>query len=132
MNHVKAYLVEDSPVITENLIAALQELADVAVVGNSGTEAEASAWLTDSDHDWHLAIVDIFLHEGSGLEVLAACRQRRPDQKMVVLSNYATPEIRAHSQKLGADAIFDKSTEIDGLIDYCLSFGELIKSESIE
>lgn len=124
MSHVKAYLVEDSPVITENLIAALHELADVDVVGNTGTESEARAWLQNTSNAWQLAIVDIFLREGSGLEVLAACRQRQPQQKMVVLSNYATPEIRAHCRTLGADAIFDKSTEIDGLVDFCLSFGE--------
>jgi DNA-binding NarL/FixJ family response regulator len=40
---------------------------------------------------------------------------------MVVLSNYATPEIRTHCLQLGADAVFDKSTEIDDLIDFCLS-----------
>lgn len=128
MSHVKAYLVEDSPVITENLIAALQELAGVEVIGNTGSEFEARAWLTDVNNPWQLAIIDIFLREGSGLEVLAACRQRQPQQKMVVLSNYATPEIRVHCQNLGADAIFDKSTEIDGLVDFCLSLGEMLKS----
>ncbi len=107
--------------ITENLIAALGELADVNVVGSSGAESEAKTWLRQIDNDWQLAIVDIFLREGSGFEVLAACRQRKPEQKMVVLSNYATPEIRTHCLQLGADAVFDKSTEIDDLIDFCLS-----------
>lgn len=121
MSRVNAYLVEDSAVITENLIAALGELADINVVGNSGSESEAKTWLRNIDADWQLAIVDIFLREGSGLEVLATCRNRKPEQKMVVLSNYATPEIRTHCLNLGADAVFDKSTEIDGLIDFCLS-----------
>ena len=121
MSRVNAYLVEDSAVITENLIAALGELADVNVVGSSGAESEAKKWLRQIDNDWQLAIVDIFLREGSGFEVLAACRQRKPEQKMVVLSNYATPEIRTHCLQLGADAVFDKSTEIDDLIDFCLS-----------
>jgi two-component system, OmpR family, response regulator len=121
MSRVNAYLVEDSAVITENLIAALGELADVNVVGSSGAESEAKTWLRQIDNDWQLAIVDIFLREGSGFEVLAACRQRKPEQKMVVLSNYATPEIRTHCLQLGADAVFDKSTEIDDLIDFCLS-----------
>jgi DNA-binding NarL/FixJ family response regulator len=38
---------------------------------------------------------------------------------MVVLSNYATPDVRATCMALGAQQVFDKSTEIDALILYC-------------
>ena len=69
---------------------------------------------------WDLAIVDLFLRQGSGLGVLSACRTRRPGQKMVVLSNYATPDVRMRCAQLGVDAVFDKSNEIDALVDYCL------------
>ena len=51
--------------------------------------------------------------------MLAACRRRLPGQKMVVLSNHATREVRRRCAQLGADAVFDKSTEIDALLDYC-------------
>jgi DNA-binding NarL/FixJ family response regulator len=119
MNKLNAYLVEDSALITENLIATLDELADVCVVGNSASEAQAKEWLGNDANNWQLAIVDIFLREGSGLGVLAACRLRPAERKMVVISNYATPEMRQHCLILGADAVFDKSTEIDALVDYC-------------
>ena len=39
--------------------------------------------------------------------------------KVIVLSNYATREIRQKCLELGADQVFDKSTEIDSLIEYC-------------
>ena len=35
-----------------------------------------------------------------------------------MLTNYATPEMRRQALLLGADAVFDKSTEIDALIDF--------------
>jgi hypothetical protein len=38
---------------------------------------------------------------------------------MVVLTNYATPDMRRKFIELGATQVFDKSTEIDALIDYC-------------
>ena len=44
-----------------------------------------------------------------------------PGQKMVVLSNYATPDIRMRCAQLGVDAVFDKSNEIDALVDYCVA-----------
>ena len=52
--------------------------------------------------------------------MLEACRARRPTQKMVVLSNHATNDVRWRCAQLGADAVFDKSTEIDALVDYCV------------
>jgi hypothetical protein len=39
--------------------------------------------------------------------------------KMVVLSNYATLDMRSKCLELGADRVFDKSNEIDALISYC-------------
>jgi two-component system OmpR family response regulator len=114
------YLVEDNKIVLENLIEALQEIAAVQVTGHSATQAEASQWLRGHDGEWHLAIVDLFLKEGSGLGVLAGCRNREPYQKVVVLTNYATDEIRRRAADLGADAVFDKSSELDGLFAYCM------------
>lgn len=117
---LKTYIVEDNPTIRENLIGTLEELACVSAVGTAETENEGKAWLVDNSDQWDLAIVDLFLKQGSGLGVLAACRNRQPGQKVVVLSNYATTDIRHRCAQLGVDAVFDKSNEIDALVDYCL------------
>jgi two-component system OmpR family response regulator len=113
------YLVEDSLTIRENLIATLEEIAPVKVVGFADTESEASYWLASHRGDWQLAIVDLFLKEGSGLGVLKGCRGRFAYQKVVVLTNYATNDIRRRCAELGSDAVFDKSNELDQLFDFC-------------
>jgi two-component system, OmpR family, response regulator len=123
----RAYIVEDNAMIRENLIETLQELAQVEPVGAAATEKEGRQWLARNDEYWDLAIVDLFLKEGSGLNILEACRSRRPAQKMVVLSNHATNDVRWRCAQLGADAVFDKSTEIDDLVDYCVK--ERVKAE---
>lgn len=117
---LRTYIVEDSPTIRENLIATLEELAGVSVVGTTESENGGTSWLTGNTQEWDLAIVDLFLKQGSGLGVLSACRKRAPNQKMVVLSNYATADIRQRCLQLGVDAVFDKSNEIDALIDFCV------------
>lgn len=117
---LKTYIVEDNPTIRENLIGTLEELARIDAVGTAETENEGKAWLTENSEDWDLAIVDLFLKQGSGLGVLAACRDRLARQKVVVLSNYATADIRQRCAQLGVDAVFDKSNEIDALVDYCI------------
>ena len=126
----RAYIVEDSPTIRENLIETLQELALVDPVGTAETECEGKQWLAQNDAYWDLAIIDLFLKEGSGLNILEACRARRPTQKMVVLSNHATSDVRWRCAQLGADAVFDKSTEIDALVDYCVRERVKVEPES--
>lgn len=117
---LKTYIVEDNPTIRENLIGTLEELARIDAVGTADTENEGKAWLAENRNNWDLAIVDLFLKQGSGLGVLAACRDRPSTQKVVVLSNYATADIRQRCAQLGVDAVFDKSNEIDALVDYCI------------
>ena len=116
---LKTYLVEDNPTIRDNLIATLEELAHVDAVGCSDNEDEGKRWLLDNPGQWDLAILDLFLKQGSGLGVLAACKDRKANQKIVVLSNYATADIRHRCLQLGVDAVFDKSNEIDALVEYC-------------
>jgi len=122
---LSAYLVEDSPMIRANLTTTLEELCGIKVVASAESEADAVEWLVQPQQKWQLAIVDLFLRPGSGIKVLAACKDRKPEQKVVVLTNYATPEMRSLCSTMGADAVFDKTREVDALIDYC---SELSKS----
>lgn len=126
---MKTYIVEDNPTIRENLIGTLEELACVIAVGTAETENDGKAWLNANRQEWDLAIVDLFLKQGSGLGVLAACRDRPSRQKVVVLSNYATADIRQRCTQLGVDAVFDKSNEIDALVEYCLQQNNSIEAE---
>ena len=116
---LKTYIVEDSPVIRESLIATLEELVPVKVVGTAEDEANAVAWLTRAGNEAGLVIIDIFLKSGSGMGVLRTVQLMHKERKVVVLSNYATPDVRRKCLELGADRVFDKSNEIDALIAYC-------------
>lgn len=119
MPTLKTFIVEDSPVILNNLIATLEELTNVQVVGSVGTEHEAVSELLQRNGDVDLVIVDIFLNSGSGLGVLRSAQELALRSRRVVLSNYATPEMRRRCLELGADRVFDKSSELEELIAYC-------------
>jgi DNA-binding NarL/FixJ family response regulator len=119
MHPLRAYIVEDSQVIRDNLIATLEELVPVEVVGTAEDETTAVDWLQHNVTPVDLVIVDIFLKAGSGLGVLKAANEMPSRRNLVVLSNYATQDIRLKCLELGADKVFDKSNEIDALIQYC-------------
>ena len=126
MQTLKTYIVEDSKVIRENLIAALEEMTPVQVVGVAEDEATAVRWLGECTNSADLVIVDMFLKLGSGLGVLRATEHAAPARTMVVLSNHATQEIRRRCTELGASRVFDKSNELDALMLYCerLAYGD--------
>ncbi|RJP67504.1 MAG: DNA-binding response regulator [Comamonadaceae bacterium] len=118
MPPLKTFIVEDNPVIYDNLVSTLEELANVQVVGHARDERGAVDWLRQGDR-FDLMIVDIFLLTGSGLGVLKAAQDAQLPARRVVLTNYATADIRQRCAVLGADRVFDKSCELEDLITYC-------------
>ena len=129
MLRLKTYIVEDSPVIRDNLIATLEELTPVQVVGFADDEPTATAWLAQDANGARLVIVDIFLKRGSGLGVLQFGTGAGRKRNWVVFSNYATAAMRNRCLALGADRMFDKSTEIDALVGYCNRLARGIDSQ---
>ena len=94
MSTLRAFIVEDNPVILNNLIATLEELTDMRVVGSVGNENDAIRELSQRAPELDLVIVDLFLTAGSGLGVLKSAQELKPPARCVVLTNFATPDMR--------------------------------------
>lgn len=90
----------------------------VEILGVADSEKSALDLLAIEDPD--LAVIDLELRSGNGLNVLAQARtQDKPvSVKTLVFSNYANRIIRNRCQTLGATAFFDKSFQMDELLDY--------------
>jgi CheY-like chemotaxis protein len=122
-------VVEDNVAIRDSLVEALLELTGIVTAGVAGTEKAAIAWLTDAANEWDIAIIDLILEPGgSGFGVLNACRNRKPEQKVVVLTGAANADVRAKCEALGSDGVFDKSIETDALMDYCLALAQTTRT----
>jgi hypothetical protein len=57
-------------------------------------------------------------------------QRSRSEQKIIVFSNYVNASVRKRCAQLGVDAVFDKSTEIDALVDYCSHLCTLMGANS--
>ena len=97
----------------------MQQFAPIRFVGLADTEEGANEWLNDQTHNWDLAIIDLQLNEGSGFGVLQEHRDRSNLQKIVVLTSYVNPDIRQRCLQSGADGVFDKTRDIEKLVDFC-------------
>lgn len=113
------FIVEDSPVICSNLVDTLDEIVELDLLGTAESEQEAVSWLAQAPESCNLMIIDVFLKSGTGIEVLRQAREKLPKASLVVLTNYATADMRKRCLKLGADRVFDKSAELEELLEYC-------------
>jgi DNA-binding NarL/FixJ family response regulator len=91
-------------------------MADVDIVGSASTQEEALSWFGARTDACDVAIIDIFLQSGSGLGVLEGMKGFAPPPQRVILTNHSTPDLRARCKALGAEKVFDKSTELEELM----------------
>ena len=81
--------------------------------------AEAISWLQAHDDAWRIAVVDLFLQQGTGLGVLSWLAPMKNGRTVIALTNAATRANREQCLQLGADAVFDKSEEINEFLSFC-------------
>lgn len=116
---ISAFLVEDKPDIRRTLVEAMEEIAPLRFVGHADSETGARQWLGAHEADWDLAIIDLFLAEGSGFGVLKDCQRRTARQKVIVLTSHSQENILLRCRELGADEVFDKSHDVEKLVRFC-------------
>lgn len=117
---LRVLLVEDSIELQAMLQAMLGEIPSVEVIASVESEKDALAVMRDDHTD--LAIVDLELRSGSGLGVLKNLHDSLDGNDgrvgVVIFSNYSNLVIRHRCLNLGARAFFDKSFQIDELLEY--------------
>ncbi|MCU1500183.1 MAG: putative response regulator, CheY [Acidimicrobiales bacterium] len=102
MKNLRIFLVEDHAMVRRALTEIIDDLLHARVIAWEDTESSATAWLEENSTAWDVAVVDMFLTQGSGLGVLNR-RGIRARQRMVVLTNYATSKIRRKCLTVSAD-----------------------------
>ena len=110
----RVILVEDVPALQTSIAEAMVHAANVEVVAVVETAEEAIQ--AAAILGWDVIVVDLFLRLGTGHAVLTSLRRHPQQQRVLVLTNHADPSTRQQCLALGADAVFDKSTELDGFL----------------
>ena len=112
---MRALIIEDNPLVLENLGGLLSDLG-VEIVGSVKGEVEACAWLDNHPHAFDVAFVDVLLQGGSGLGVLRHIEDLAPSSKRIVLTNYASDDVRRECHELGVEQVFDKTNQLHKLL----------------
>ncbi len=125
MTELRAFIVEDSALVLRDLSSVLQETSSIRVVASSDSEGDALKTMRGASDAYDLIVIDVFLKQGSGLRVLRDARFLQSQARLVVLTNYATLDLRKRCISLGADRVFDKSRQLEAFIDYCNALAPL-------
>jgi two-component system response regulator DevR len=94
------FLLDDHEVVRTGLRALLEASGDIEVVGEAGTVADALARIPATKPD--VAILDVRLPDGSGVEVCREIRSHNPEIACVMLTSYADDEALISSIMAGA------------------------------
>jgi two-component system, NarL family, response regulator DevR len=87
---LRVFLLDDHEVVRAGLRALLEETDDIIVVGEAGTVADALLRIPPTTPD--VAMLDVRLPDGSGVEVCREIRSRSPEIACVMLTSYADDE----------------------------------------
>ena len=81
---IKVLLVDDHPLVREGLVNLINQQADLQICGEAGNEPQALELIRTVQP--HVAIVDISLENGSGIELIKSIKAMFPAVTVLVLS----------------------------------------------
>lgn len=106
-------IVEDSYFFSKWLSNELSSIENINVKALVDNAADALNELEQKNID--LAVIDIRLKTGLGIDILKSLKANKPHVIVIIFTNYA--EFKKECLKLGADFFYDKSNEFDELIE---------------
>ena len=109
------FLLDDHEVVRSGLRSLLEATDDLVVVGEAGTVADALARIPATHPD--VAILDVRLPDGSGIEVCREIRSQFPAIACVMLTSYADDEALFAAIMAGAAGYVLKQVQGTDLVD---------------
>jgi DNA-binding NarL/FixJ family response regulator len=112
---IRVFLLDDHEVVRRGLRELLEGEDDLDVVGEAGTAEEALARIPATRPD--VAVLDVRLPDGSGIEVCREIRSRHPEIGCLMLTSYADDEALFSAVMAGAAGFVLKQVRGAELVD---------------
>jgi two-component system response regulator DevR len=112
---VRVFLLDDHEIVRRGLRDLLEAAGDLTVVGEAGTAAEALARIPVADPQ--VAVLDVRLPDGNGIEVCREIRSARPDIRCLMLTSFSDDEALLDAIVAGASGYVLKQIRGTELVD---------------
>ena len=112
---VRVFLLDDHEVVRRGVRELLESEADLEVVGEAGTAEEALRRIPATHPD--VAVLDVRLPDGDGVEVCREIRSAHPETACLMLTSFADDEALFSAIMAGASGYVLKQVRGTDLID---------------
>jgi len=112
---IRVFLLDDHEMVREGIRSLLESDEDLEVVGDASTAAEALARIPLARPD--VAILDVRLEDGNGIEVCREVRSAHPEISCLMLTSFADDEALFASVMAGAAGYVLKQIRGRDLVD---------------
>jgi len=112
---IRVFLLDDHEIVRTGLRSLLEAEEDVEVVGEASTAAEALARIPPTRP--HVAILDVRLPDGSGIEVCREVRSNSSEVACLMLTSYADDEALFAAVMAGASGYVLKQVGASSLVE---------------
>lgn len=128
---VRVFLLDDHEVVRRGVAALLESEGDIEVVGESATAAQALDRIVAVEPD--VAVLDVRLPDGSGVEVCREIRSRLPGTACLMLTSFADDDALFQAVMAGAAGYVLKQiqgADLIGAVRTVASGGSLLDPRS--
>ncbi len=112
---IRVFLLDDHDLVREGIRSLLESAGDLEVVGEAATAADALVRIPLARPD--VAVLDVRLENGSGVEVCRELRSAMPELACLMLTSYSDDEALFASVMAGASGYVLKQIKSRDLID---------------
>jgi two-component system, NarL family, response regulator DevR len=113
---VRVYLLDDHEVVRRGVAELLESTGEFTIVGQGGSVAEGITHLIDESLDVDVAVLDVRLGDGSGVELCREIRSHRSDVAVLMLTSYSDEEALADAVVAGASGFVLKQVRGNELV----------------
>ena len=127
MTAIRVFLLDDHEIVRRGVREVLEADDDIEVVGEAGTAAEALARVPATRPD--VAVLDVRLPDGNGVEVCRELRSQLPDLTCLMLTSFADDEALFDAILAGAAGYVLKQirgTDLVGAVKTVAAGGSLL------
>ena len=112
---IRVFLLDDHEIVRRGVRDLLESAGDIEVVGEAGTAEEALGRIQATSPD--VAVLDVRLPDGNGVEVCREIRSRRPEIQCLMLTSFSDDEALFDAIMAGAAGYVLKQIRSSDLIE---------------
>ncbi len=112
---IRVFLLDDHEIVRRGVRELIDGEDDLQVVGEAATAAEALARIPAAEPN--VAVLDVQLAEGTGIEVCREVRSRHPETSCLILTSFADDEALLNAVVAGASGYVLKQVRGNDLVE---------------